>query len=157
MQLVDMNESHKNFKLRFSVTQDQNQPFLAIVADQSMLDSETPLQFRDVSGSLSGEIIADKNEYQNYFLALKSKDEQPVEVTVQLDLQGLPDYVEPPTKGAHKKKPGKLNVRNALMLIIAICLLAYLLQNWSAIAPGAGSPLVRRSDSILSRLKTMPL
>lgn len=83
-QLIDVNGETTNFDLSFSVTSKGKQPFDLLVVDQSTLDNNPNLEFKRANeGSMSGNIISDKNIYQNYFLCLKS--ESPCEVDVTID------------------------------------------------------------------------
>ncbi len=83
-QLIDLNGQTTNFDLSFAVTSKGKQPFDLIVVDQSTLDNNPNLEFKRANeGSMSGNIISDKNVYQNYFLCLKS--DTPCEVEVSID------------------------------------------------------------------------
>ncbi len=80
-QLVDLNGDSKNFDLTFTCTSKDGAPFDVLVVDQTTLDSTPTLQYKRANGTISGNIVADKDVYQNYFLVLKS--DKPCEVTVK--------------------------------------------------------------------------
>jgi len=80
-QLVDLNGDSKNFDLTFTCTSKDGSPFDVLVVDQTTLDSTPVLQYKRANGTISGNIVADKDVYQNYFLVLKS--DKPCEVTVK--------------------------------------------------------------------------
>lgn len=82
-QLVDLNQQSTNFELTFNVTSLENKEFYILVADQTTLDNEDNLEFKKVSGNISGNITADKNVYQNYFLCLKSDNPCVVKINVE--------------------------------------------------------------------------
>ena len=65
--LHDLNGDSTNFDLTFTATSKNNAPFEVLVVDQATLDSAPPLQYKKASGVISGNIVADKNQYQNYF------------------------------------------------------------------------------------------
>lgn len=87
-QLVDLNGELKNFKLTFHARSQDGSPFHAVVVDQTTLDSNPSLEFRDSEGEISAEIHHDQDVYQNYFLVLKSKD-KPCKVDVLIDRQEI--------------------------------------------------------------------
>ena len=80
-QLVDLNGDSKNFDLTFTCTSKDGAPFEILVVDQATLDSTPTLQYKKANGTISGNIVADKNVYQNYFLVLKA--DKPCQVTVK--------------------------------------------------------------------------
>jgi hypothetical protein len=87
-QLIDINGDATNFKANFTVTAPNGDTFYMLVVDQNKLDSGEELQYRQVQGSESGSIMADKNVYQNYYLVLKSDRQIPVEI--HIDFEQLP-------------------------------------------------------------------
>jgi hypothetical protein len=93
-QLIDLNGDTVNFEITFAVTSENKETFEMAILDQKTLDSSPDIPFRKaVQGSLSGNILQDNNEYQNYFLALKSGKE--CKVNVEITKQEIP-YKEPP-------------------------------------------------------------
>jgi hypothetical protein len=102
-QLIDLNGDSVNFDMTFKVTCHDDTPFKMLVVDQTTLDSNSDnLEYKEVTNSLSGNILADKNVYQNYFLILKSDKE--CKVDVELDKKDLPitQEIEKPTNNFHK-------------------------------------------------------
>jgi hypothetical protein len=88
-QLIDLNGYKTNFDLTFKVVSKDNTPFEAIVASQATLDSGSELQYKKVNtGTITGNIIADKGVYQNYFLVLRS--ENPTEHEIEIDIKDIP-------------------------------------------------------------------
>lgn len=87
-QLIDINGDATNFKANFTVSAPNGDSFFMLVADQNKLDSGEELQYRQVQGSESGSIVADKNVYQNYYLVLKA--DRPIPVDVAIDFEPLP-------------------------------------------------------------------
>jgi len=87
-QLIDLNGDSENFDLRFTVTCNDNSPYQLLVVDQTTLDNSEILNYKNVTGVISGNVIADKNVFQNHFLILKS--ENPCEVDVEIVKQELP-------------------------------------------------------------------
>ena len=71
-QLIDLNGDSINFNLNFKVQSKDNSPFHVLVVDQDTLDNTPSLEYKEAKGSISGNIVADKNKYQNYYLILKS-------------------------------------------------------------------------------------
>jgi len=87
-QLIDLNGDSENFDLTFTVTCNDSSPYQLLVVDQTTLDNSEILDYKDVTGVMSGSVIADKNVFQNHFLILKS--ENPCEVHVEIVKQELP-------------------------------------------------------------------
>jgi hypothetical protein len=95
-QLIDLNGDSTNFKLSFKVTCHDDTPFDLLVVDQATLDNTSELQYKEVNNTISGNIVADKNIYQNYFLILRSK--KPCSVDVEFTknvLTNVPENVKP--------------------------------------------------------------
>ena len=89
--LVDLNGDSTNFKLDFQVSTKDNKEFEMLVVTQATLDSGKPIEYKKVQGSMSGNMLSDKNVYQNYYLILRAQ--QPTEVTVELNFEKLPDNI----------------------------------------------------------------
>lgn len=82
-QLVDLNKKLVNFKLDFNVVSLNDKEFEAIVIHQSDInkhDSLDTIQMKTAPKKISGDIIADNNVYENYFLILRSNEPQNVEI-----------------------------------------------------------------------------
>jgi hypothetical protein len=102
-QLIDLNGDSTNFDISFNVSCRDDTPFHLLVVDQTTLDNSPELQYKEVSGSINGNIVADKNLYQNHFLILKS--ENPCEVDVEFTKKILPKTPE----SALQMQPLELN------------------------------------------------
>jgi len=89
--LVDLNGDSINFKLDFQVSNKDNKDFEMLVVTQATLDSGKPIEYKKVQGSMSGNMLSDKNVYQNYYLILRAQ--QPTEITVELNFEKLPDNI----------------------------------------------------------------
>ena len=144
--LIDLNGDKVNFDLTFKVSSKDNTPFEAIVVSQATLDSGSKLDYKKVdNGFISGNIVADKGVYQNYFLLLKS--EIPTECSVELDVTEIPQKVLPPSDNKKeqnhqsiierngnsemimiKKKQNKsdFNLKNILMIVVCIAIAAFI-------------------------------
>ena len=86
--LIDLNGDSINFDLSFTVTCKDDTPFNALVVDQSTLDNGQELVYKEVKKTISGNILADKNVYQNYFLILKS--DSPCDIELEIVKKDLP-------------------------------------------------------------------
>jgi len=94
-QLIDLNGDKINFKLTFNVVSPK--PFYALVVNQETLDSGSELDYKHVkNGSITGEIVSDKNKYENYYLILKSDD--PCDCDVKIDIQDIQPIVIQPER-----------------------------------------------------------
>lgn len=159
-QLIDLNEDRTNFDITFRVDSKNGEPFDIVVADQTTLDNSPQLEYKNAStGTMSGNIVQDKNIYQNYFLVLKA--EQPCEVTVEITTKDIPgsnasnftppvDTPEPKSEGGNKKGFGW---KWLILIGIAIgggILLWYIWnqkkKNKSTAAPALPSPSLDSQD-----------
>ena len=89
-QLIDLNKDCVNFKLQFNtecVNEDgslnANGEYYMLIVNQSQLDDPKfdSKSFKLVKGAMGGDIVADKNVYQNYFLLLKANKDCSIKVT----------------------------------------------------------------------------
>lgn len=77
-QLIDLNADLVNFELDFLVkTSDPDKEFNAIVMTQEQLDimDLNKIEMKKAKGQIGGNINANNNKYQNYFLILKKSNE----------------------------------------------------------------------------------
>jgi hypothetical protein len=101
-QLIDLNGELVNFKLDFLVeSQIPTKEFLALVLTQEQLDSVNinKIEMKTAQGKISGNITANNNKYQNYFLVLKKKENDEGEdfnVNVAINIEKL-ENVEVPS------------------------------------------------------------
>lgn len=161
--LIDVNNDMINFKLNFNiVAHDTTNPFSALIVNQSTLDNteQGNLEYKLVHGSLSGEVIADKNVYQNYFIILKA--DVPMDVDVELQTLRLPDHIETKTSASTTKKRKKSKTSKdsdntivyILVVIGVVAVLFYIMnQQKTNISPVVSS----MHQSLLSKLKKLPL
>lgn len=83
-QLIDINGDSTNFDATFTAISLDGTEFDVLVVDQTTLDNSEDLQYKKAeAGKMSGNIVADKNVYQNYFLILKS--DKPCDVNVEIN------------------------------------------------------------------------
>ena len=83
IQLIDLNKDIVNFNLTFKTEcENPEQVYQLVVVDQLTLDNGEPLAFKTTQGSLSGNIVSDKDIYKNYLLVLKSENECKIKVEI---------------------------------------------------------------------------
>jgi hypothetical protein len=132
-QLIDLNGTSTNFDLTFTATSSENSDFHALVVDQNTLDKvpHDSLEFKRASGSISGNIVSDKNVYQNYFLCLKSDKPCQVEVVInKKEIQPKQPQYQPPQpqqpqqatapRAKHVTPPSSTNWKLILIVIVII-------------------------------------
>jgi len=108
-QLIDLNGDSTNFDVTFKATSKSGTPFQILVVDQTTLDNNPSLEYKSVDqGQISGNIVQDKNVYQNYFLVLKA--EKPTEIEIEItkkDIAPAPTPIPPqkPSSSPSSKKP----------------------------------------------------
>lgn len=100
-QLIDLNKEYVNFDITFECRSvDATKEFEIIVVNQEQLNTIdlTNLTMKRTNGGyISGNIIADEDKYQNYFLIMRSATEEPVEVDMDIRIRQIdPKINEPP-------------------------------------------------------------
>ena len=127
-QLIDLNEETTNFDLTFTAKSLDNSHFDVLVVDQTTLDNNPKLEFKRAKGAISGNIISDKNVYQNYFLCLKAEKPCDVEIVInKKEIQPRPMPKEPikpvfnnPPPINSPKKESKTNWKLIFIVIIIL-------------------------------------
>lgn len=114
-QLVDLNRDVTNFDLNFTVVSKDGSEFYSVVVDQTMLDNEPNPEYKKVKGRISGNIVADKGVYQNYFLILKA--DKPCECDVTIDMKEIPKNPEWEKQLINAEHERKQEQRDEQMLI----------------------------------------
>ena len=99
-QLIDLNKEKVNFKVTFNVLSEPvGQEFEAIVMNQNDLNNYSKLQdiqMKMAPGKIGGTIVADNNTYQNYFLILKShQDDKVVKVNLNYEIEDVAPQTTP--------------------------------------------------------------
>jgi len=92
--LIDLNKEYINFDINFECRScDASKDFEMLVINQEQLNTIdlTNLTMKKTrSGYISGNIVADENKYQNYFLVIRALDEQPLEIDLDISLKPIP-------------------------------------------------------------------
>lgn len=102
--LIDLNGDTTNFDITFRVASRNKEPFDILVVDQTTLDNSPSLEYKRVdTGSISGNVVQDKNVYQNYFIILKA--DAPCECEVEIVKKELPKTQQPPPQAIQQPVP----------------------------------------------------
>lgn len=92
-QLIDLNKEYVNFDIAFECRAvDATKDFEIIVATQEQLntiDLTNLTMKRTKGGYISGNIIADEDKYQNYFLIVRSATDEPIEVDLDIRIKPI--------------------------------------------------------------------
>lgn len=107
-QLIDLNKNYKKFRLQFQVvSMEANQEFQALVMNQEQVENTPDLnkiEMKIAQGKIGGNIVADNEKYQNYYLVMRNSVKMPetmvkVEVTKNIEeiLEGSPEPEDPPS------------------------------------------------------------
>lgn len=109
-QLIDLNKEYVNFDITFECRSvDATRDFEVVVVNQEQLNTIdlTNLTMKMTkNGYISGNIIADEDRYQNYFLILRAPEE-PMEVDLEIRIRpidpkaGVPPQPVPPPLSDH--------------------------------------------------------
>lgn len=93
-QLIDLNGDTTNFEISFKASTKNKEPFEMLIVDQTTLDNTPTLEFKKaVNGEIAGNIVQDKNIYQNYFMVLKA--DNPCQCDVEIIKKELPKTLLP--------------------------------------------------------------
>jgi hypothetical protein len=148
--LIDINGDIVNFKTRFRVESPTGNPVDVLVVSQSVLDTtdSSQLEYKTVVDKLEGEIVMDKNVYQNYFLILKAN--APTEVLVTLDTQAI----EIPAQKVSTTPPSvsnseEIKIDYVLYCIIFLVILFFIYQLYASSSGNRGNTKL----SLLDRLR----
>jgi hypothetical protein len=92
-QLIDLNKEYVNFDITFECRAvDASKDFEIIVVNQEQLNTIdlTNLTMKMTkNGYISGNIIADEDKYQNYFLILRAPTEEPIDVDLEIKIKQI--------------------------------------------------------------------
>lgn len=139
-QLIDLNKDSTNFDITFSVQSKDRSPFYLLVADQTTLDNNPNLEYKYAKdGVMSGNIIQDKNVYQNFFLVLKA--DKPCDCDVEIVKKDLPRTM-PPVPQESVKPAQKINWVKVIFVVIVIAGGAFLLYWFLKKDPHADIPKI---------------
>ena len=104
-QLIDLNKEYVNFDISFECRAvDATKNFEVIVVTQEQLNTIDlgSLTMKETKGGyISGNIIADEDKYQNYFLIVRSITDEPVEVDLEIHIKPI----EPKPTGMEQQQP----------------------------------------------------
>lgn len=168
-QLIDLNGDSTNFRIKFTVRSKNNQPFDLTVVDQTTLDNNPSLQYeKATNGQRSGEIMEDKNIYQNYFLVLRA--DEPCQVLVDITKEELPKTQPPlPLPSSPNPKEDGFNWVKILLVVGVIAVIGSTLYWYSKreeepifdgklFSPPRASPeLSVPANPLLQKLKSLNL
>lgn len=95
-QLINLNDSEKNFEIKFKVVSENEDEFLAIVLNKEDLDKYSDLdevEMKKSPGIIKGTLQCNEDKTENYFLVLK-KEGEPCKASVEIDLNEIEKFEE---------------------------------------------------------------
>ena len=97
-QLFNINKENTNFSATFSVSSAEKKPFYIAVVNQTNIDNDE-IQFKIVNdGTISGNVKSDKNIKDDYYIALKSDENNIVNIKTTLEPLPMQDLNYEPTQ-----------------------------------------------------------
>jgi hypothetical protein len=127
-QLIDLNGDSINFDISFTVNCQDDTPFKLLVVDQTTLDNSEELEYKEQTNTISGNIVADKNVYQNYFLILKAEKE--CKVDVEITKKELPITPTPENESIENKQlqeqENSIDWKKIMLIAVSVCVLLLL-------------------------------
>lgn len=92
-QLIDLNKEYMNFEIFFECrSADATRDFEMLVINQEQLntiDLTNLVMKKTRGGYISGNIVADENRYQNYFLVIRAIDDEPLDVDLEIVIKPM--------------------------------------------------------------------
>lgn len=124
-QMIDLNGDSINFNLKFNVSSQEGKQFYIAVLDQNTIDTTENLDdvMKLVDGSISGSIMSDKNIYQNYYLILKSQNNESYDLIVQTEKIELNPNIPESVKqdiNIPTESESFFNVKNVIIIVALI-------------------------------------
>lgn len=95
-QLINLNDSEKNFEIKFKVVSENEEEFLAIVVNKEDLDKYSDLdevEMKKSPGIIKGTLQCNEDKTENYFLVVK-KEGEPCKASVEIDLNEIEKFEE---------------------------------------------------------------
>uniref|UniRef100_A0A6C0LVG2 Uncharacterized protein n=1 Tax=viral metagenome TaxID=1070528 RepID=A0A6C0LVG2_9ZZZZ len=134
-QLIDLNGDMTNFDLTFTATSKDGKTFNVIVVDQETLDSNlvSEMKYKTATGSISGNIVADKNVHQSYYLCLKA--DPPCDVDIKIVKKAIPPSKKvmlkppPPPPPMPEQNKSFFTLKNTVLTILAVVCIIFILYN----------------------------
>jgi len=116
-QLIDLNKEYINFEIFFECRcADASKDFEMLVINQDQLntiDLSNLVMKKTKGGYISGNIVADEDRYQNYFLVVRADD--PVEADLDITIRPIPPKtVVPPSPTDELLVPAAASVAPAI-------------------------------------------
>lgn len=102
-QLIDLNGDATNFYLMFNIVPNCGDEYEIIIVNQEQLDQGTLPAYKKVKGSQGGEMKLENDQYQNWFLSIKSATPMTVEVETKITKLPYP-LNKPATDDKPKRK-----------------------------------------------------
>jgi hypothetical protein len=97
-QLIDLNETNKNFEIDFNVTTEKGEEFSALVIDKEQLDKEKDLNSLELKksngSSIKGTIENNEDKDTTYFLVIKREGTEPCHAKVEIYLKEIESHEE---------------------------------------------------------------
>ena len=97
-QLIDLNETNKNFEIDFKVTTEKGEDFSALVIDKEQLDKEKDLNSLELKksngSSIKGTIENNEDKDTTYFLVIKREGTEPCHAKVEIYLKEIESHEE---------------------------------------------------------------
>ena len=152
-----------NFECTFSIVSKDGSPFEAAIVSQSQIDSGDDFPFKPSNnGVFGGNVVMDKNIYQNFYLAMHSPTTNVVEV--EIEFKRLPEYIAQQDSGILIDKSSKSDTRMkilmATVLLVVLVGIVYMMTKSSTSDSIPSIPTARDmapKESLLSTLKQVPL
>jgi len=110
-QLINLNDSEKNFEIKFKVVSENEKEFLAIVLNKEDLDKYSDLdevEMKKSPGIIKGTLQCNEDKTENYFLVLK-KEGEPCKASVEIDLNEIEKIEEIDQFASSQQQPVKDN------------------------------------------------
>lgn len=111
-QLIDLNGSTTNFHVGIRVSSKDRKPYDIALIDQTILDQQPELPYQHIdNGEYSGNLVQDKNVFQNYFLVMRA--DSPCDCDVEIVKTEIPPAQ---TQSSHEQFVVASNSTNSALI-----------------------------------------
>lgn len=154
-QLIDVNESLKNFIADFTIECDNE--FDVVVVTQTMLDDEDSIEYKHITtGTMSGRIVQDKNTFEHFFILIKSDNPSKAKIYINIEELNIPKDVpkdthvpkEPRLKNVKKNDDKRLYMLGLGIVIVASLFFYVVYRNTATDTSVASDKISNVNDSI---------
>ena len=121
-QLIDLNGESINFNINFNISSPSNCMYQLTVVSQEDIDNGD-IKFKDVKGSISGELSNTNNKHQHFYLILKSNNECMLDVNIDKTELPISSSLSQTRSPPSNPSTPKTNYKKLLFIFLGIAII----------------------------------